>query len=120
MRRGCGSIRIHIDGPRALTYKGFYLASSLEYTETFGLVPKVEGKSSIGRLGLQIHLTAGVGDVGFQNNWTFELKSSCIIQLEVGQKIAQVLFFKPSSIPEEDYSKVGRYNGTGLIESKGV
>ena len=44
-----------------------YLGSTLEYTETHNAVPFLEGKSSIGRLGIDIHATAGKGDVGFCN-----------------------------------------------------
>jgi len=50
-----------------------YIASTNEYTETLNAVPKLEGKSSLGRLGLFIHVTAGYGDVGFKGTWTLEL-----------------------------------------------
>ena len=53
-----------------------YLGSTLEYTETHAHVPFLEGKSSMGRLGIDIHATAGKGDVGFCNHWTLEI--SCI------------------------------------------
>ncbi|WP_448522322.1 dCTP deaminase, partial [Schleiferia thermophila] len=49
-----------------------YLGSTLEYTETHDHVPFLEGKSSVGRLGIDIHATAGKGDVGFCNHWTLE------------------------------------------------
>ena len=45
----------------------FYLGVTQEYTETHKHVPFLEGKSSIGRLGIDIHATAGKGDVGFCN-----------------------------------------------------
>jgi len=50
-----------------------YLARTLEYTETRNLVPMLEGRSSIGRLGLFVHITAGFGDVGFSGYWTLEM-----------------------------------------------
>ncbi|MBT5916188.1 MAG: dCTP deaminase, partial [Opitutae bacterium] len=50
-----------------------YLGSTLEYTETHQCVPFLEGKSSVGRLGIDIHATAGKGDVGFCNHWTLEI-----------------------------------------------
>jgi dCTP deaminase len=50
-----------------------YLGKTAEYTETWKLVPMVEGRSSLGRLGLFVHVTAGFGDVGFCGNWTLEL-----------------------------------------------
>ncbi|NBO50815.1 MAG: dCTP deaminase, partial [Chitinophagia bacterium] len=51
----------------------FYLGVTLEYTETHAHVPFLEGKSSTGRLGIDIHATAGKGDVGFCGNWTLEI-----------------------------------------------
>ena len=50
-----------------------YLGRTLEYTRTEGLVPMLEGRSSIGRLGMCIHITAGFGDVGFAGFWTLEI-----------------------------------------------
>jgi len=51
----------------------FYLGVTEEYTETWKHVPFLEGKSSVGRLGIDIHATAGKGDVGFCNHWTLEI-----------------------------------------------
>ena len=50
-----------------------YLGRTREYTKTSGLVPMIEGRSSIGRLGLFVHITAGFGDVGFSGFWTLEM-----------------------------------------------
>jgi len=50
-----------------------YLGRTLEYTYTKTYVPMLEGRSSIGRLGLFIHVTAGFGDVGFKGFWTLEI-----------------------------------------------
>jgi dCTP deaminase len=50
-----------------------YLARTVEYTETHGFIPMIEGRSSIGRLGMCIHVTAGFGDVGFCGYWTLEI-----------------------------------------------
>ena len=50
-----------------------YLAQTVEYTETRNLVPYIDGRSSIGRLGISIHATAGFGDVGFCGTWTLEI-----------------------------------------------
>ena len=53
-----------------------YLGRTVEYTETTKFVPMLEGRSSIGRLGINIHATAGFGDVGFKGFWTLEI--SCV------------------------------------------
>ena len=58
-----------------------YLGRTVEHTKTTNLVPMVEGKSSIGRLGLFIHITAGFGDVGFNGYWTLEI--SCIKPVKI-------------------------------------
>ena len=50
-----------------------YLGRTVEYTETHGFIPMIEGRSAIGRLGMCIHVTAGFGDVGFSGFWTLEI-----------------------------------------------
>ena len=50
-----------------------YLGRTAEYTRTEGYVPMLEGRSSVGRLGLFIHVTAGFGDVGFAGYWILEI-----------------------------------------------
>lgn len=50
-----------------------YLGRTVEYTKTEGYVPMLEGRSSVGRLGMCIHATAGFGDVGFAGYWTLEI-----------------------------------------------
>jgi dCTP deaminase len=50
-----------------------YLGRTVEYTKTHNYVPMLEGRSSVGRLGMFIHVTAGFGDVGFEGYWTLEI-----------------------------------------------
>ena len=50
-----------------------YLGKTMEYTESHKYLPCIEGRSSIGRLGINVHITAGFGDVGFCGCWTLEL-----------------------------------------------
>lgn len=50
-----------------------YLGRTVEHTRTDKLVPMLEGRSSIGRLGMFVHVTAGFGDVGFNGYWTLEI-----------------------------------------------
>ncbi len=50
-----------------------YLGRTVELTKTHGFVPQIEGRSSIARLGIDIHKTAGWGDDGFENYWTLEI-----------------------------------------------
>ena len=50
-----------------------YLGRTNEHTQTFKYIPMLEGRSSIGRLGVCIHVTAGIGSIGFHGYWTLEL-----------------------------------------------
>jgi dCTP deaminase len=69
-----------------------YLASTVEYTETHEHVPYLDGKSSVGRLGISIHATAGRGDVGFCNHWTMELSVIHPVRVYAGMPIGQLTF----------------------------
>ena len=73
--------------------KVFYLGVTLEYTETLAHVPFLEGKSSTGRLGIDIHATAGKGDVGFCNFWTLEISVRKPVRVYAGMPIGQLLYF---------------------------
>ncbi len=70
-----------------------YLGVTLEYTETHRHVPFLEGKSSTGRLGIDIHATAGKGDVGFCNTWTLEISVSQPVKIYPGMPIGQLIYF---------------------------
>lgn len=77
-----------------LTPGQLYLGITLEYTETTGYVPFLEGKSSTGRLGISVHSTAGKGDEGFRNHWTLELSAIQPVRIYQGMPIAQLIYFK--------------------------
>ncbi|HNL08667.1 MAG TPA: dCTP deaminase [Chitinophagales bacterium] len=70
-----------------------YLGATEEYTETHRHVPFLEGKSSIGRLGIDIHATAGKGDVGFCNTWTLEISCVQPVRVYAGMPIGQLIYF---------------------------
>lgn len=72
----------------------FYLGVTEEYTETHNHVPFLEGKSSIGRLGIDIHATAGKGDIGFSNHWTLEISVKKPVRVYKGMPIGQLIYFK--------------------------
>ena len=82
-----------------------YLASTVEYTETLRHVPVIQGKSSLGRLGLFVHVTAGFGDVGFKGHWTLELIAVQWIKIYPGMKIAQIVYHEISEMPKVTYDK---------------
>lgn len=70
-----------------------YLGVTHEYTETHRHVPFLEGKSSVGRLGIDIHATAGKGDVGFCNYWTLEISVKQPVRVYSGMPIGQLIYF---------------------------
>ena len=69
-----------------------YLGRTVERTETHNLVPMIEGRSSIGRLGLFVHVTAGFGDVGFAGFWTLEMFAVQPIRIYPGIEICQIFY----------------------------
>jgi len=71
-----------------------YLGVTMEYTETHEHVPFLEGKSSVGRLGIDIHATAGKGDIGFCNHWTLEISVAQPVRVYSGMPIAQIIYFE--------------------------
>jgi dCTP deaminase len=71
-----------------------YLARTREYTETHDYVPMLEGRSSVGRLGLFVHVCAGFGDVGFKGYWTLEIHCVQPIRVYAGIGICQIYYHK--------------------------
>ncbi len=69
-----------------------YLGRTVERTETHNLVPMIEGRSSIGRLGLFVHVTAGFGDVGFCGFWTLEMFAVQPVRIYAGVAICQIFY----------------------------
>jgi dCTP deaminase len=84
-------IRIPPDG-LVLRPSRLYLGRTAERTETHNLVPMIEGRSSIGRLGLFVHVTAGFGDVGFCGFWTLEMFAVQPVRIYAGVAICQIFY----------------------------
>lgn len=81
-----------------------YLGSTNEYTETYNLVPKIDGRSSIGRLGISIHITAGFGDIGFKGKWTLEISVVQSVIIFPNMEICQISYYIP-------YGDIRNYEG---------
>lgn len=93
-----------------------YLGRTYEYTETKNFVPMLEGRSSIGRLGLYIHVTAGFGDVGFAGYWTLEIQCVQPIVIYPMVEVCQIYYHTIQG----EYSPYtsGKYqNNTGIQPS---
>ena len=93
-----------------------YLGRTVEYTATDGFVPMLEGRSSIGRLGLFVHITAGFGDVGFRGYWTLEMFCVQPIRIYAGVEICQV-FYHTIDGDYEPYVSGKYQNNTGIQHS---
>jgi dCTP deaminase len=101
----------------------FVLGSTSEYFEIpSDLAGKLEGKSSLGRLGLVVHATAGYIDPGFNGYITFEMSNlnRVPIVLYPGMRVGQICFFKMSTEVERPYGTAGnKYQGQkGPTESR--
>ena len=93
-----------------------YLGRTHEYTKTEGYIPMLEGRSSIGRLGICIHVTAGFGDVGFAGYWTLELFCVQPVRIYAGVQIAQI-YYHTITKPYERYVNGKYQNNEGIQAS---
>ena len=87
-----------------------YLGRTNEFTKTDRFVPMLEGRSSIGRLGLFIHVTAGFGDVGFAGFWTLEIFCVQPIRIYAGVEICQIYIT----------TSTANMNGTAAVNIKTI
>ncbi|MGB8468443.1 MAG: dCTP deaminase [Candidatus Babeliales bacterium] len=90
-----------------------YLGRTVEFTRTENLVPMLEGRSSIGRLGLFIHITAGFGDVGFAGYWTLEMFCVQPIRVYPNVEICQIFYHTIQG----DFD---RYNSNKYQNNRGI
>ena len=91
-----------------------YLGRTIEYTATEKYVPMLEGRSSIGRLGLFIHVTAGFGDVGFKGYWTLEIFCVQPIRIYPSVEVCQI-YYHGIDGDYEEYSS-GKYQSNKGIQ----
>ena len=93
-----------------------YLGRTLEYTETNNLVPMLEGRSSVGRLGLFVHVTAGFGDVGFKGFWTLEIFCIQPVKIYAGVEVCQI-YYHTIEGKHENYRSTKYQNNNGIQPS---
>lgn len=94
-----------------------YLGVTEEKTFTPYHIPCLSGRSSIGRMGISVHITAGFGDIGFRGHWTLEISVVVPIRIYPGIRIGQLYFYSPEGIIGSCYS--GKYQdsvGAGLSQ----
>ncbi len=104
------------DGPAFLFLPGYlYLASTLERIHAPHHVAVVDGKSSLARLGLQVHLTAGYIEPGFHGQITLEIVTALPLRIPVGWPICQVRFCEVTG-EVEAYTARGSYADAGATD----
>jgi dCTP deaminase len=110
-------VTIDDDRPFILHPGEFVLGQTLEWVELpTDLVARLEGKSSLGRLGLLIHSTAGYVDPGWDGYLTLELSNVANLPITIypGMKIGQISFFMlttPAEVPYGSTSTKSKYQG---------
>lgn len=93
-----------------------YLGRTNEYTSTDKYIPMLEGRSSTGRLGLFIHVTAGFGDVGFKGFWTLEIFCVQPVRIYPNVEVCQIYYHDIDG--EYDLYSSGKYqNNQGIQPS---
>ena len=107
-------VEVKPDEPFILHPGEFVLGSTYEkVTLPTSLVARLEGKSSLGRLGLLIHSTAGFVDAGWSGYLTLELSNVANLPITIypGMKIGQLCLFQMTSAADRPYSQTGKYQG---------
>jgi dCTP deaminase len=92
-----------------------YLMHTAERITTKKYVPVLDGKSSLGRLFVQIHATAGFGDVGYNGQYTLEVIVQHPIRVYPGMRIGQIRFHTLHGEVQHDYSETGHYKGAASM-----
>jgi dCTP deaminase len=104
------SIRIPNSG-YVLQPNQLYLGATIETVGSDFFVPMLEGCSSLGRAGLNIHATAGFGDLGFLGTWTLELSVVEPVRIYPRMRIGQMFFLVP-------FGFIERYQGRYLLQNE--
>lgn len=88
-----------------------YLGRTVERTKTLNYVPMLEGRSSVGRLGMFIHVTAGFGDIGFDGFWTLEIIVTHPLVIYPNVEICQIFYHTAQGEIQEYKSKYQKNTG---------
>lgn len=100
--------------------RDFYIAYTHEYVENRAnnIVPMIEGRSSLGRLGISVHATAGFGDIGFCGRWALEISVVKPIVIYPGMPIAQLYWFWCNPSETRYHGKYNHINNPMLLASR--
>lgn len=95
-----------------------YLGTTEEYTETYGFIPNIDGRSTTGRLGIEIHRTAGFGDNGFKGKWTLEITATHPVIIYPGMEIGQLYYESIDGDSSIQYN--GKYQNQNDVQAAKV
>jgi dCTP deaminase len=109
MKREPAVMRLKIPPEGRILEPGvLYIGHTKEYTETRNFVPCIEGRSSVARLGMCVHITAGFGDEGFCGQWTTEITVVHPLRVYPDVPICQIVY---STVVGESMPYKGKYSG---------
>ncbi|MFG0261377.1 MAG: dCTP deaminase [Novipirellula sp. JB048] len=91
-----------------------YLGRTVEHTVTKGLVPMIQGRSSLGRLGLYVNPGGSLGDVGYCGTWTLEMHCVQPIRIYAQMQICQIYYLQvEGECPSYD---AGKYQNSSDVQ----
>lgn len=93
-----------------------YLGRTVETTRADNYVPKLDGRSSVGRLGVFIHITAGLGHIGANGFWTLEIACIQPVRIYPDLEICQIYFHNIQGVHEK-YNSKKYHNNNGVQPS---
>lgn len=115
MRRPAPVKKIEIPDAGYLLMPGtLYLGSTIERTKTDKFAPIIEGRSSVARLGITTHISAGYGDIGFDGHWTLEITAALPVIIYPNIRICQIAYFTVEGEIKSLYT--GKYQHQALPE----
>lgn len=92
-----------------------YLGHTMEKVGSDLYIPMYEGRSSMARLGIQSHLSAGFGDIGFKTNWTLEITVVHPVRVYADMRIGQIYFHR---VNQNELKKENLYDGKYVEQSE--
>lgn len=95
-----------------------YLGRTVEYTETHDHAPMLEGRSSLARLGMCVHVTAGFGDRGFKGHWTLEITVVHPLRIYPNMEVGQLCYYVCDSAGPIYQGKYNNDPGSKAIASR--
>lgn len=87
-----------------------YLGRTVEFTSTHGYVPMIQGRSSLGRLGLFINPGGSIGDAGYEGTWTLEMHCVQPVRIYAGMQVCQIYYMNLEGSCQEYCSDKYQYS----------